>query len=98
MRYNVHVELGSVSTTFNIGNKINIQQSIIGVLSPGIVWTYFVIVIAIVIIMSLIIVWHWTKHGKGIVRKTGTEIIYIVITTALSIALFTSIATLAANL
>lgn len=74
------------------------QQSIIDFLTPGMVWGFFALIAVLAGIMSIIIVWHWTAYGKGILRKIGVEIVYIAVTTGMVIALFIATVQLSAKL
>lgn len=77
---------------------MEIQQAIIGAITPGIVWAFFAAVLGIVGLISLIVVWHWSRYGKGVLRKVAAETVYLGVTTAIVVALFISCTVLIANL
>jgi phosphate starvation-inducible membrane PsiE len=64
-----------------------LQQQIVGYLSSGVVWIFFAVIIGLTALISIIILWHWQKHGIGVLRKAGVEITYLAITGGL-VALF----------
>ncbi len=55
-------------------------------ITPQMVWIFAAVIIGIVVIISLIIIWHWTKYGVGFLRKVSMETVYLVITAILVVA------------
>ena len=71
-----------------------LQQQLISYLTPTMVWGFFVVVIALLVVVSLIIVWHWQKHGVGVLRRTGVEIVYLLITAGIAFLFFLAVTNL----
>lgn len=60
-----------------------IQQAILNFLTPQIVWWFFLAMMGLIVLISIVILWHWTKYGVGLLSKAGIQIIYLAITGAL---------------
>jgi hypothetical protein len=58
----------------------NILSYFENLLTAGMVWKGAIIFLALVVIISLVILWHWTKYGVGFLRKAGVEVAFISIT------------------
>jgi hypothetical protein len=61
----------------------NILLLIENALTSNMVWWFAVIFLGLVILASLVALWHWTSYGIGFLRKAGVEVAYITITAAL---------------
>lgn len=82
----------------NVNFLVDIQQNIIGFLTPSMIWLFFIVIVAFTAFVSLVVMWHWAKHGRGLVRIVGVEILYLAITGAILVGLFIITGLLASQL